>query len=161
MAKANAKPDAGVQLVAKNRRARFEYDIGDTLEAGLMLIGSEVRSLRDQGADLSDAWIDIDGRGEAWVKGLRIPSLKHAAFAHEEKRTRKLLVHRTQIERLRAATEREGMTLIATRIYFRGPRAKLEVASAKGRKQHDKRQYLKERAETREVRQAVLKHRGA
>lgn len=160
MAKAPAKPEPAIQLVAKNRRARFEYDIGDTLEAGLQLIGSEVRSLRDQGADLSDAWIDIDSRGEAWVKGLRIPQLKHAAFSHEEKRSRKLLIHRSEIDRLKGALEREGMTLIATSIYFKGSHAKLAVSTAKGRKHHDKRQYLKEREDSRDARQAMLKHRG-
>ncbi len=161
MAKASQKPERAITLVAKNRRANFEYELGDKLEAGIMLIGSEVRALRDHGADLSDAWVDIDVRGEAWVKGLRIPMLKFAAFAHEEKRPRKLLIHRTEIDRLKGALEREGMTLVATRLYFKGRHAKLEVSTAKGRKHHDKRQYLKDREETREAQQAVRKYRGA
>jgi SsrA-binding protein len=159
MAQANPKADLGSATIAKNRRARFDYQIEDTLEAGLVLQGSEARALRDHGADLSDAWVEIDNRGEAWVRGMRVPALRHAPLAHEEKRARKLLLHRSQIDKLRGALERDGMTLIATRLYFKEGRAKLEVATARGRKHHDKRQYLKERADTREARQAMLKRR--
>src|SRR5262245_24688139 len=101
-----AEKPGGDRLVSKNRRAYYDYEIGDTYEAGLALIGSEVRSLRETGADLSDAWVDVDRRGEAWVKGLRIPPLKHAAFGHEERRPRKLLLHGYEIDRLRGALER-------------------------------------------------------
>jgi SsrA-binding protein len=123
------------------------------------LIGSEVRSLRENGADLGDAWVDIDRRGEAWVKNLRIPPLDHAAFGHEERRPRKLLLHSYEIERLRGAVEREGMALIATKCYFKNNRAKLEIAIARGRKRHDKRQAIKDRDATREARQAVRRGR--
>ncbi|HLV21102.1 MAG TPA: SsrA-binding protein SmpB [Polyangiaceae bacterium] len=149
------KADFGDRLVAKNRRAHFEYDLGDSYEAGLVLIGSEVRALREGSADLSDAWVDVDARGEAWVKGLRIPPLKHAAFGHEERRARKLLLHQEQIERLRSAAERDGMTVVATKCYFKNNRAKLEIALARGRKQHDKRQALRAREADREARQAI------
>jgi SsrA-binding protein len=149
----------GDRLVAKHRRAYYDYEIGDTYEAGVSLLGSEVRSLRENGADLSDAWVDIDRRGEAWVKGMRIPPKQHAAFGHEERRTRKLLLHTAEIDRLRSATERDGMTLIATKCYFKGGRAKLEVAVARGRKRHDKRQAVREREATREARQAVRRGR--
>jgi SsrA-binding protein len=145
--------------VSKNRRAYYDYEIGDTYEAGLALIGSEVRSLRETGADLSDAWVDIDRRGEAWVKNLRIPPLKHAAFGHEERRPRKLLLHTAEIDRLRGAQEREGMTLICTKCYFKHNRAKIEVAIARGKKKHDKRQSVKEREAAREARQAVRRGR--
>ena len=124
-----------------------------------MLIGSEVRSLRENGADLRDAWVDIDLRGEAWVKGLRIPVLKHAAFGHEERRARKLLLHTAQIDRLKSAIERDGMTIVATKCYFKKNRAKLEVAVARGKKQHDKRRALRERDAEREARAAMRARR--
>lgn len=160
MAKSSpATKPAGDRLVAKNRRAYFDYEIGDTYEAGLALIGSEVRALRETGADLGDAWVDIDRRGEAWVKGLRIPPLQHAAFGHEERRPRKLLLHDWEIERLRSAVERDGMTLICTKCYFKNNRAKLEVAVARGRKKHDKRRAIKDREDVREARQAARRDR--
>jgi SsrA-binding protein len=151
-----AKPKVGGdRLVSKNRRAFFDYEIGDSYEAGLVLIGSEVRSLRENAADLTDAWVDIDGRGEAWVKGMRIPPLRHAAFGHEERRPRKLLLHREQIDRMRGLTQRDGMTLIVTKCYFKDNRLKIEVAAGKGRKKHDKRQALRERDADKEARVAM------
>src|SRR5262249_37652635 len=116
---------------------------------------SEVRSLRESAADLSDAWVEIDARGEAWVKGMRIPPLKHAAFGHEERRPRKLLLHREQIDRIRGLTQRDGMTLIVTKCDFKDNRAKIEVAAGKGRKKHDKRQALRERDAEKEARTAM------
>jgi SsrA-binding protein len=150
-----AAREGGDRLVSKNRRASFDYELGDSFEAGLVLIGSEVRSLRENSADLVDAWVDIDQRGEAWVKGLRIPPLKHAAFGHEERRPRKLLLHREQIDKLRGANERDGMTLIVTKCYFRQNRAKIEIAEARGRKKYDKRQALKARDAEKEARVAI------
>ena len=98
---ANNKNPGGDRLISKNRRASFNYELGDAYEAGLVLIGSEARSLRENTADLTDAWVDIDSRNEAWVKGMRVPPLKHAAFGHDERRPRKLLLHREQIDKLR------------------------------------------------------------
>ncbi|MCA9596707.1 MAG: SsrA-binding protein SmpB [Myxococcales bacterium] len=155
---AEQKQLGGDRLVSKNRRAHFNYEIGDTYEAGLVLIGSEVRSLREQGADLTDAWVDIE-KGEAWVKGMRIPPLKHAAFGHEERRKRKLLLHAEQIVRLQSAKERDGMTLIVTKCYFKSNRAKIEVGVARGKKKHDKRQTLREREADREARAAISRAR--
>lgn len=149
----------GDRLVSKNRRASFDYELGDKWEAGLVLIGSEVRSLRENSADLSDAWVHVDTRGEAWVRGLRIPPLKHAAFGHEERRPRKLLLHREQIDQLRGMMDREGMTLIATQCYIKKNRAKLEIAAAKGKKTHDKRQSLRERDAEKEARAAMRRGR--
>lgn len=151
--------DWGDRLVAKNRRARFDFELGDSFEAGIVLIGSEVRALREGSADLSDAWVEIQ-RGEAWVKGLRIPTLKHAAFAHEEKRARKLLLHSKQLDTLQAAVERERMTLIATKLYFKGGRAKLELAIARGKRMHDKRQTIKARDADKEARNAIRARKG-
>jgi SsrA-binding protein len=145
--------------VAVNRRAHFDYELGERFEAGVRLLGSEARSLRVNGGDVSSAWVDIDHRGEAHVKDMRIPILNHAAFGHEEKRTRKLLLHRAEIETLRGSIERDGMTLIVTRCYFKDGHAKLEIALAKGRKSHDKRQALRARESEREARQAMRRGR--
>lgn len=156
--KAGEKPQ-GDRVVAVNRRARHDYELGDKYEAGLQLIGSEARSLREHAPDLTDAWVDVDVRGEAWVKGMRIPPMKHAAFGHEERRPRKLLLNRAEIDRMKEAIEREGMTLIATQCYIKGGRGKLEVALARGKKHHDKRQSLKERELDREAQVAMRRGR--
>jgi SsrA-binding protein len=158
MARGAPAKTTGDRLVSKNRRAFFDYEVGEHYEAGIALIGSEARSLRENQADLTDAWVDIDQRGEAWVKGLRIPPLKHAAFGHEERRARKLLLHRQQIEKLHEAVSRDGMTLICTKCYIKGGRAKLEIALARGKKMHDKRQSVKAREADREA--AVAMRRG-
>lgn len=158
MAKDKAKAtDTGV--VAKNRRATFDFELGEKYEAGVQLIGSEARSLRTNGGDVSTAWVNIDHRGEAWVREMRIPVLPHAAFGHAEKRPRKLLLHRAEIEKLRGSIEREGMTLVVTRCYFKEGRAKIEVAVARGKKMHDKRQSLREKDSEREARQAMRRGR--
>ena len=157
MAKDKAK-DAGI--VATNRRASFDYELSDKYEAGVSLLGSEVRSLRVNGGDVSTAWVDINHRGEAWVKEMRIPPLTHAAFGHEERRTRKLLLHREEIERLRGNVEREGMTIVVTKCYFKNGRAKVEIALARGKKMHDKRQSLREKDSAKEARQAMRRGRS-
>lgn len=151
--------EGGDRLVSKNRRAFFDYEIGSKFEAGLVLIGSEVRSLRENAADLSDAFVDIDARGEAWVRNLRIPPLKHAAFGHEEKRKRKLLLRRDQIDELRGSNQREGMTLIVTQCYFKHNRVKIEIAEGRGRKKYDKRQVVKARDAEKEARDAIRARR--
>jgi SsrA-binding protein len=156
--KSGDKPQ-GDRTVSVNRRASFNYELGDKYEAGLALIGSEARSLRESAPDLTDAWVDIDMRGEAWVKGMRIPPMKHAAFGHEERRPRKLLLHREEIERMKEALDREGMTVVATKCYIKGGRAKLEVALARGKKNYDKRQSLKEKELDREAKIAMRRAR--
>src|SRR5512135_1403763 len=116
MAKNAASADPDVQNIAVNRKAGFEYELGTRYEAGLVLIGSEVKSLRNGSANISEAWAIIRN-GEAWVEGMRIGVLKHAAFGHGETRPRKLLLHQREIEQLQAEIERRGMTIIITRIY--------------------------------------------
>jgi SsrA-binding protein len=153
--------EQGDRLVSKNRRAFFDYEISDKFEAGLVLIGSEARSLRVNSADLTDAWVHIDQRGEAWVRGMRIPQMPHAAFGHSDGRPRKLLLHREQIEKIRGLVERDGMTLISTKCYFKNNHAKLEIGVARGKKQHDKRQTIKNREADREAQAAIRRARTA
>lgn len=150
---AKSKSDPN-RRIADNRRAHFDYELGERYEAGMVLIGSEARSLRDHTADLSDAWVDIRN-GEAWVRQMRIPHLNHAAFAHEEVRPRKLLLHKSQIEKLRGAMERDRMTLIVTKAYYKDGRAKLEIAVGRGRKAHDKRHAIRDREQSKEARDAM------
>lgn len=154
MARAKRDKSQGDHLVTRNRRAYFDYDVGDAWEAGLVLIGSEVRALRIGNAELTDAWIDVRD-GVALIKGMRIPPLPHAAFGHEEKRPRKLLLHSGEIEALRAGIERDGMTAIATKCYFKNNRAKVEVALGRGKKKHDKRATERAKQADKEARLAM------
>jgi len=154
------KQTPGNRLIARNKRARFEYELGDSYEAGVALIGSEARSLRDRAADLSDAWVEIDPHQEAWLKGVRIPEMKHAAFGHREQRARKLLLHDYEITQLKSAVEREGMTIVATKLYFKNHRVKVEICVARGKKKHDKRQALRERDAAREAHEAIRRAKG-
>ena len=141
-----AKPERRFKVVAENRRARFNYEIGETFEAGLALTGSEVKSLRAGKATIAESYADVRG-GEMWLINANIPEYLQAnRFNHEPKRPRKLLLHRKQINRLMGAVDRDGMTLIPLKLYFneRG-RAKLLLAVAKGKKLHDKRETVKKR----------------
>lgn len=159
MAAPKKKQDQGDRLVSKNRRASFDYELSETLEVGVVLIGSEVRALREGPANLGEAYVEIDRRGEGWVKGMRIATLKHAAFGHEEVRTRKLLMHKDQIERMKVSVDREGMTIVVTKCYFKNNRAKLEIALARGKKMHDKRQSIREKDGLKEARAAMQRGR--
>lgn len=157
--KKSKQAKAGEKVLATNRRAKFDYELGDKYEAGIVLIGSEARALRDTAPGINEAFIDIDRQGEAWVKQMRIAQMKHAAFGHTETRTRKLLLHRSEIDKIRAAIERDGMTAVPTKVYYKQGRAKIELALAKGKKLHDKRQSIKERTEEREARAAMARGR--
>ncbi len=157
--KKGASAPPGDRLLATNRRAKFDYELGDKFESGLVLIGSEARSLRETAPGLGESWVDVDRNGEVWVMGMRIAPMKHAAFGHGELRPRKLLMHRAEIDKLRAAVEREGMTVVPTKVYFKGGRAKLEVAVARGKKTYDKRATIKARDADREAAQAVQRGR--
>jgi SsrA-binding protein len=128
------------KLIAENRRARFDYFLEETFEAGLVLTGTEVKSLREGKANIAESYASAEGRELALVNAY-IPEYGHAnRFNHEPRRIRKLLLHRRQIDRLLAAIQREGRTIVPTRLYFDDKgRAKLELALAKGKKLHDKR----------------------
>jgi SsrA-binding protein len=149
----------GDKVIARNKRASFDYELTDRYEAGLQLIGSEVKMLRHGTADLSDAFVRVE-KGEAWVYGVNIPEMSGTHYGHEAKRRRKLLLHRHQIDQIQRAIDREGMTCVATRIYFRGGRAKLEIALAKGKRQVDKRHTIKERQADREAEAAIARFKN-
>src|ERR1700730_13531551 len=135
------KPHRAIKIVADNRRARFHYEIGETYEAGIALTGTEVKSLRQGKATIAESYA-AEQDGEVWLYNSYIPEyLQHSRFNLLPRRPRKLLLHSREINKLRGAVEREGMTLVPLKLYFnpRG-RAKLELAVARGKKLHDKRE---------------------
>jgi SsrA-binding protein len=141
--------------VATNRQARFRYELIETWEAGLALQGSEVKSLRDGQANLKDAYAVVRD-GEVWLHNVHIAPYGPAAReGHDPERPRKLLMHKREIERLIGKTQERGLTLVPTRIYFSGPRAKVEVALARGKEQRDKRESIREREQKREMERAL------
>jgi SsrA-binding protein len=145
--------------VATNRRARHRFELIETYECGIELLGTEVKSLREGKAQLVDAYAVID-RGEVWLRNAHIPPYPPAADQnHEPERPRKLLLHRYEIERLVGRIQRRGLTLIPTRIYFSGPRAKVELALARGKEQRDRRREIADRDMRREV-ERELKQRS-
>ena len=160
MAAKSSKGGDGTKLIVSNRRARFDYFLEDTFEAGLVLQGTEVKSLRDGKGSLVEAWVKIDEVGEAWLMQAHIPEY---AFGnrnnHDPTRPRKLLLHRRELEQLRRAVATKGSTLVPTRLYFRHGRAKLEVAIGKGKNVADKRQTSKERDAKREMERALKQRR--
>src|SRR6185295_8297191 len=146
-----AKTDRKLRVVADNRKARFNYEIGEVFEAGVALTGSEVKSLRQGKATIAESYADARA-GEIWLVNANIPEyLQAGRFNHLPKRPRKLLLHKRQINKLSGAVEREGMTIVPLRMYFneRG-KAKLELAVARGKKLHDKRETDKKRSWDRE-----------
>jgi SsrA-binding protein len=151
--KKQRKPASGD--VATNRRARHEYALLDRYECGIELVGSEVKSLREGKAQIGDAYAVIEG-GEVWLRNAHIPPYEPASTEnHDPERSRKLLLHRYEIERLIGRSQRKGLTLIPTRIYFKGPRAKVELALARGKEQRDRRREIRDRDVQREVEREV------
>ena len=151
MAKKGEKraPESGD--VATNRRARHKFELVERMEAGIQLLGTEVKSLRGGKAQMTDAYAVVED-GEVWLRNLHIPPYPPAAREnHEPMRTRKLLLHRAEIERLIGKSQQKGLTLIPVRIYFKGPRAKVELALAKGKEGRDRRREIAERDVRREV----------
>jgi SsrA-binding protein len=150
-ARGAASADRELQVVAHNRKARFNYFIDETFEAGLALTGTEVKSLRQGKATIAESYADARG-GEIWLINSNIPEYLQAnRFNHTPKRPRKLLLHRRQINKLVGAVEREGMTLIPLKLYFNEKgRAKIELALARGKKLYDKREVQKKRSWERE-----------
>ena len=147
-----AEPDKNeVQTIARNRRARFDYHILETWEAGIVLTGTEVKALRAGKANISDAYAVVND-GEVFLLNLSIPLYEQGnRNNHEPTRTRKLLLHRREIRRMIGAVERQGLTLIALELYFKGGIAKVALALGKGKQLHDKRATERERDDAREM----------
>jgi SsrA-binding protein len=143
------------QTIATNRRARFEYQILETLEAGLVLRGTEVKSLRDGQVNFKDSYATVRS-DEAWLLGCHISPYSHGTDAnHDPERDRKLLLHRREIARLTGKVAERGLTLVPLRLYFKGGRVKVELGLARGKKLHDKRSAIREREVRREMDQAA------
>jgi SsrA-binding protein len=137
--------------VATNRKASHKYELIERFEAGVELVGSEVKSLREGQVQIADAYATIDD-GEVWLRGVHIPPYAPASMEnHEPDRPRKLLLHRYEIERLIGRLQRKGQTLVPTRIYFKGSRAKVELAVARGKEQRDRRREIRDRDVMRDV----------
>ena len=155
--KKKRKAEAGD--VATNRQAAFRYHLLEKWECGIELQGSEVKSLRAGAVQLKDAYAELRD-GEVWLQNVHIAPYKPAAASnHDPERPRKLLMHRREIERLVGKTAEKGLTLVPTRVYFKGPRAKVELALAKGKEQHDKRRAIKDRETRREIDRAMSERR--
>ncbi len=141
--------------LVSNRRARHDYEILETLEAGMSLQGTEIKSLRDHGGSLQEAYVIID-KMEAWLKGASIAPYSFGNIHnHEEKRDRKLLLHKREIEKLKRSIQEKGLTIIPLAIYLKRGRAKVKIAVARGKKQHDKRSAIKEREHKRSMERAL------
>ena len=144
------KTRVGLKIISNNRKARFNYFFSEFFEAGIALKGSEVKSLRDGKANISESYA-IDEQGEIFLVNSHIPSYKESSYNnHDPKRNRKLLLNKREIKKLLGKINRDGFTLIPTKLYFRKGRAKIEVAVAKGKRQYDKRQVKKKRDWNRE-----------
>jgi SsrA-binding protein len=140
--------------IATNRQASFRFNLLDKFEAGIVLQGSEVKSLREGGVQLKDAYAEVRD-GEVWLRNMHIAPYKPARENHDPERPRKLLLHRREIEQLTGASSEKGLTIVPTRLYWNGPRAKVELALAKGKDLYDKRRSIKERDTKREIQRAM------
>ncbi|OGN59374.1 MAG: SsrA-binding protein [Chlamydiae bacterium RIFCSPHIGHO2_12_FULL_27_8] len=141
--------------LVQNKKAFFDYEILDKFEAGIVLKGSEIKSLRNHSASLSDSFVDIIN-GEVWLLNSYIAPYEFSrSFTHEERRKRKLLMHKNEISRLKKAISEKGLTIIPLKIFLKNSVAKVEIAIAKGRKHFDKREKLKEKSEKKEIQKAL------
>jgi SsrA-binding protein len=151
--------EQGTKIIARNRRARHDYHIEDVVEAGLVLTGTEVKSLRAGRASLTDGFGQITDH-EAWLHGVHIPQYTQGTWTnHEPRRPRKLLMHRREIDKLDSATAERGLTLVPLSLYFKDGKAKVELALARGKRTYDKRHDLAERDAAREVDRALRRRR--
>jgi len=151
--------ELGTKVIARNRKARHDYSITDTYEAGISLTGTEVKSLRAGRASLVDGWASIRD-GEVWLEGVHIPEYTEGSWTnHTPRRSRKLLLHKAEIARLMGKTQDSGITLVPLSLYFKDGKAKVELALAKGKRDYDKRQSLAERDAKREVERVFRRRR--
>jgi SsrA-binding protein len=150
--------EKGRTMVAQNRKARHDYHLHDTFEAGMVLTGTEVKSLRAGRASLAEAFATVDD-GEVWLRNAHIPEYSHGKDNHLPRRNRKLLLHRREIDSLYGKVREQGLTLVPTRLYFKNGRVKVEIAVARGKHVRDKRRDIVEREAKRSMERA-LKYRG-
>ncbi|SIO89534.1 SsrA-binding protein SmpB [Nocardiopsis sp. JB363] len=151
--------ETGHKLIAQNRRARHDYHIDETYEAGLVLTGTEVKSLREGRASLVDGFAHIHD-SEVWLEGVHIPEYTQGTWTnHSSRRSRKLLLHREQIARLIGKTREPGRTLVPLSLYFSDGRAKVEIALARGKREYDKRHAIAEREAKRDMERALRRRR--
>jgi SsrA-binding protein len=144
-----------VKVIATNRKARHQYQFHDTYEAGLVLMGSEIKSIRAGRVSLQEGFVVFEGN-EAWLVNVHIAQYHPASRQnHEPRRRRKLLLHRREIDRLQSRVQEKGFTIVPTKLYLRNGRAKVEIALARGKKTHDKRQTLAERDSKRQIDRAI------
>jgi SsrA-binding protein len=150
---------AGIKIISDNKKARFNYTLEDTLEVGMELQGSEVKSLREGACQLKDSYVIIQ-KGELFLVNAHISQFKASSYNnHEPERKRRLLAHKHEIERLDHKVTASAYTLVPTKIYFKKGRVKLEIALAKGKKQHDKRQSIKDASAKRELARTLKKEK--
>jgi SsrA-binding protein len=155
MGRDKKKDEEGIALICRNRRAFHEYEVFDKLECGLVLTGTEVKSLRDGAGSLEDAYAKIED-GEVWLINSDIPEYTMAdRFNHKAKRRRKLLLHRREVEKFAGKASQRGFTLVPLRMYFKNGLAKVEIAVARGKQFHDKRQDQKAAEAKREIQKAM------
>lgn len=163
-----AKPGKGkdgdkpveIKVLARNRKARHDYHVEESLEAGIMLAGSEVKSIRDGKGSLIDAWAEVDGGGEAWLHQMDVGAYAWAhARNHEPRRRRKLLMHRREIDRLAGLVSSKGVTIVPLAIYDKGGKIKVELAVVRGKQDHDRREDIRERESRREIDRAMASRR--
>jgi SsrA-binding protein len=154
-----AQPEKSDKLIADNRKASHDYYILETFEAGVVLLGTEVKAIREGRVNLRDSFGRVEG-GEVWIYNVHISPYSHRGYAHHEPtRRRKLLLHRQEIRKLIGKTVERGMTLVPTRMYFKDGRVKLAIGLAKGKKTHDKRETIRRREAERETRAAIKERR--
>ncbi|MBX3086111.1 MAG: SsrA-binding protein SmpB [Anaerolineae bacterium] len=155
----NRPPKSEKSVVATNRKARHDYDLEPGIEAGMVLIGSEIKSIRDHRVNLQDGFVQEQG-GELWLMGVHISPYEQAnRYNHEPLRPRKLLLHRGEIMRLLSRVREKGYTLVPTQMYLKNGRAKIEIALGRGRKQHDKRDVIAEREANRTMQRVIKEGR--
>lgn len=156
MAKPSTNSGGGIKIAANNRQARFQYEILDTYEAGVALLGTEVKSIREGKVNLQDGFANVK-RGEVWLHNVHISPHKmtNLAYNHEPRRVRKLLLHKQEIRKLIGQTEQKGLTLVPLKMYFKDGKVKVSIALGKGKKLHDKRESLKKKQDKREMARAM------
>jgi len=143
---------SGTKLLADNRRARFEYFVSDSFELGMVLVGTEVKSMKSAQFSFNDAWVELDGQGELWIRNLHVNPYKMAGLAnHDPDRKKKLLAHKAEIKKLRRQIEEKGFTLIPLDFRLKEGRIKVTVGLCKGKKQYDKRDSIKEKDQKRDL----------